>query len=643
MQSPKIYILFILIASIFLGSCKQLGNISKKSDSPISEKELPAQTIEPLEDLSQNDLYLPEITDSITDSLTDPSTDSLSEVNITFDTVAFTHFFKNKFKVQDAITEDLSLMNGSQILQQIDSLAAEKFFNRHHFETDTSILNVYHFKPEDRPVYSDSVYALRIGILNAQSPMDLEYNQHVKGYINMYTGGKVRAQTARMLGLAEIYFPMFEEALDKYNIPLELKYLAVVESALNPTAGSRVGAKGLWQFMYATGKMYGLNQNSMVDDRFDPYKETEAACQYMLDLYDIYNDWNLVLAAYNSGPGNVNRAIRRAGGLKDYWAIWPFLPRETRGYVPAFIAVNYIFNYAAEHNIFPEDPGILYNQIDSITVRDVISFDQIAEFMQLPIEDVRFLNPAYKEDIIPAVNGQKYILRLPREHINYFIEHEDSLYAFKSKKGMEREKLMAKIKEAKQRSIHIVHSGENLGLIARKYHTSVSRLQSWNGLRNSNIYPGQKLIVYSPGNTPGSNIAINKQSPKNNSGSNKSGSNQSTANTSDYHKVKSGENLGLIAKKYGVTTNQIKNWNKLNSNLINPGQKLRIRAVENQTSNPKTSTDGKIIFHTVQSGDTLWDIAKEYNTTIDNIRQLNQLGSSSKLKPGQKIKVQIRS
>ncbi|MDA3905376.1 MAG: LysM peptidoglycan-binding domain-containing protein [Bacteroidales bacterium] len=621
MQKHKTYLLFFLFIGILFGGCTQLKNISKK---PISTKLEKAQ-IKQL-NLSQEQITLSELSvTEISDTLIEPSADRLSEVNQVFDTLAFAAFFENKFGNNHNLSKDSSMMTGSAILQQLDSLAALKIFDRYHFEKDTAVLNVYGFKANEHPVYSDSVYALRIAVLNSQTPIDLEYNQHVKGYINMYSG-RGHKQTARMLGLAEIYFPLFEASLDKYNIPLEIKYLAVVESALNPTAGSRAGAKGLWQFMYATGKMYGLNQTSLVDDRFDPYKATEAACQHMLDLFAIYNDWNLVLAAYNSGPGNVNRAIRRAGGVKDYWAIWPFLPRETRGYIPAFIAVNYVFNYAAEHNIFPSDPGILYNQIDSITVRDAISFDQIAEFMNLPIEDVKFLNPAYKEGIIPAVNGQKYVLRLPRKYINYFIDHEDSLYAFKSEKGIEHEKLLAKIKEAKQRSIHFVRSGENLGLIAQKYRTSVSRLKAWNGLRNSRIYPGQKLIVYNAGNAPTTSNVSKRNPPIN-----------------GYHTVKYGENLGLISKKYGVSVNQIKSWNDINSNLIKPGQKLRVKTVRQKTQAASSLTDGKIIYHTVRSGDTLWDIAKEYNSTINSIKELNQMGSSSKLKPGQKLKVQVRT
>lgn len=628
MNKRQLYLIFFLIIGLLFGSCKQIKDFSTKLKSKpkvektktaklIIEQKLPEQIIEKIYTESE--------------SLVEPSSDSLSEVNQIFDTLAFASFIGKRFGNSN-FDEDLSMINGSDILKQLDSLAKVKFFDRYHFEKDTAVLNVYKFMPDERPVYSDSVYALRIGMLNANTPIDLEYNQHVKGYINLYAN-RGRNQTARMLGLAEIYFPMFEEALDKYNIPLELKYLAVVESALNPTAGSRAGAKGLWQFMYATGKMYGLDQNSMVDDRFDPYKATEAACQHMLDLYAIYNDWNLVLAAYNSGPGNVNRAIRRAGGLKNYWAIWPFLPRETRGYVPAFIAVNYVFNYAAEHNIYPIDPGILYNQIDSISVRDVLSFDQISEFMQLPIEDIRFLNPAYKEDIIPSIEGKKYILRLPRKYISYFIENEDSLYAFRSEKGIEREKLLSKIKEAKQRSIHIVRSGENLGLIAQKYRTTVSRIQALNGLRGTNIYPGQKLIVFNTTSSASIKTSSNQSSVSDN------------ISTGPYHQVRSGENIALIAKKYGVSVEQIKDWNNISGSLINIGQKLRVQSPEKAVPDSSTAQamSGDIIFHTVKSGDTLWDIAKEYNSTVEIIRELNQLGNSSKLQLGQKLKVRSRS
>jgi len=550
------------------------------------------------------------------------SGDSLSMVEQFFDTSAFIKGFQNKYSASSNINEDQSMLKGSALLQQLDSLTTVKFFQKYKFITDTSVLNIYGYRPDEVPMFDDSTYEARIAILNAQTPIDLVYNRHVKAFINLYAK-KGRNQTARMLGLKEIYFPLFEEVLDKYNMPYELKYLAIVESALNPTAGSRAGAKGLWQFMYSTGKMYGLQSNSMVDDRFDPYKSTDAAARHLKDLYDIYGTWELALAAYNSGPGNVNRAIRRAGGVKNYWAVWPFLPRETRGYVPAFIAVNYIFNYAAEHNIYPVDPGILYYGIDTVTVRDVLSFDQISEFMHIDKVDLDFLNPPYKEGIIPATKGKTYKLRLPREKVGYFIDNEDSLYHFKSKEGIERDKLLAQIKKAQERSIHIVRSGENLGLIAHRYRTSVSKLKAWNGLRSSRIYPGQKLIVY-PGGSHSVSSRTNKSFEKSSSG---------------YHTVRSGENLGLIARKYGISVSQLKSWNNLRGNLIKPGQKLKVSNTSNSNSQKVADLpkDGNYKYHTIKKGDTLWDLARKYNASVNQIKQWNNITNSYRLKPGKKL------
>jgi membrane-bound lytic murein transglycosylase D len=625
------YSFIILILTLtFLGlhSCKIFKASEQSSITVVSSD---------IEDAKSKDSIIPEDTSMVVLHANETQNDLLNgdSMNIVHqifdDTSAFAQGFENRFGRNDSIKEDDSMLSGSALVRQLDSLATVKFFNKYKFETDTAALNIYGYQPNEIPSFSDSIYELRIEILNVQTPIELIYNQHVKAFIKLYAK-RGRKQTARMLGLKEIYFPMFEQVLDKYDMPLELKYLAVVESALNPTAGSRAGAKGLWQFMYGTGRLYGLHTNSLVDDRFDPYKATEAAARLLKDLYGIYGSWELALAAYNSGPGNVNRAIRRAGGVKNYWAIWPFLPRETRGYVPAFIAVNYIFNYATEHNIYPVDPGILYYGIDSVTVRDVLSFDQISEFMHMDIEDVKFLNPAYKQGIIPATNGKTYILRLPREEIGYFIDHEDSLYHFKSKKGIERDKLLAQIKKAKQRSIHIVRSGENLGLIARHYHTSVSKIKAWNGMRSSRIYPGQKLIVYSPGHGRSSYASSSHKS-----------SSKTTTNTSGYHTVRNGENLGLIAKKYSISVSQLKSWNHLSSNMIKPGQKLKVNANKASTKQKaiaatgKDSGSGNYQYHTIKKGDTLWDLAKKYNSSVTKIKQWNGITNSYRLKPGQKL------
>ena len=386
------------------------------------------------------------------------------------------------------------ILNESITIGMLDSLSSVPYFQDYYFNTDTALLNVYNFPMGHVPMYPDSVYRARIARLDQETPLDLTYNESVKSFIELYAVRK-RGLTSKILGLKEIYFPLFEEYLDKYDIPLEMKYLAVVESALNPVAGSRAGAKGLWQFMFYTGKIYGLKSTSLIDDRFDPYLATDAACRHMKDLYAMFGDWNLVMAAYNSGAGNVKKAIRRAGGVYDYWAIWPFLPKETRGYVPAFIAVNYVMSYATEHNLYPLDPGILYGGIDTIMVSQPISFDQISEFLDITMEEMVFLNPIFKSNIIPAYNGKTYTLRLPKDQALKFAENEQAIYNFKSKSGLEKEKLVAEIKKATDKQYHTVRSGESLGLIARKYNVSVKQIQQWNGLKGTMIHPGQKLAI----------------------------------------------------------------------------------------------------------------------------------------------------
>jgi membrane-bound lytic murein transglycosylase D len=531
----------------------------------------------------------------------------------------------NKEKLNDrAVAEEI--LDHSQIADRLDELVGIRFFRESYFTTDTLELNIYGFDPDEVPSYPDSIYEQRIATLNEETPIELTYNRTVKSYIDLYAVKK-RELTSRMLGMAEVYFPLFEEYLDRYDLPLELKYLAIVESALNPRAGSHAGAKGLWQFMYYTGKIYGLKVTSLIDERYDPYLATDAACRHMKDLHDIYGDWNLVMAAYNSGAGNVNKAIRRAGGVKNYWAIWPFLPRETRGYVPAFTAVTYVMNYAPEHNLYPLDPGILFNGIDTVMVNEPLAFDQVAERLNIPIEDVRFLNPLYKKEIIPVKDDQRFFLRLPREFIGDFIEYEDEIYNFKTKSGMEREKLLALIKQAQERQIHIVRSGENLGLIARRYRVYVSQLQRWNNLRGTTIYPGQRLVVYpSPSYDPG--YPASKSTAKQ----------SSDIKDKQIHTVRYGENLGLIAKKYGCTVSQLKSWNSISGSTIHPNQKLIVYARDG-----KESTAGKsYVYHTVKKGDTLWDIAKKYKgATVSEIKALNNITNSYRLRPGQKLKVAV--
>ena len=415
------------------------------------------------------------------------------------------------------------------------------------------------------PDFSDSIYSARMAHINSQTPMDLIYNKTVRRYIDLYAV-KRRNQVMRMLGTAQFYFPMFEATLDKYDMPLELKYLAIVESALNPKAKSRAGAKGLWQFMYSTGKMYGLRSSSYVEDRFDPIKATEAACQFMTDLYKIYGDWNLVLAAYNSGPGNVNKAIRRSGGKRDYWHLRPYLPRETAGYVPAFIAVNYIMHFSKEHNLNPEPYYYAKHRVDTIEVKEMITFDLISEHTNVSISELELLNPAYRYNIIPKVKGRHYFLVLPVEAHGMFVNNEDTIYSLAKVDIEEKQSTLPEYTDGEQRQIHRVKSGENLGLIANKYHVRVSDIKRWNHLKGDMIRVGQKLVIYSK-NYKGSSTAsqpTKKEYPI-------------PDGAKETYTVQTGDTLYDIAKGYnGISPDQIIAWNKLKNSKVQPGMKLVI-------------------------------------------------------------------
>ncbi|MBO4328249.1 MAG: LysM peptidoglycan-binding domain-containing protein [Bacteroidales bacterium] len=455
--------------------------------------------------------------------------------------------------------EARDVLGESEVMKMFEALEGIPYFGEDHLEFDPGAMNVYGYDYGEIPVFDDSVYVQRIEQLAGQTTIPLVYNAHVKPFIELYAVRR-RSLMGRMLGLSYVYFPLFEEMLDKYNMPLELKYLAVVESALNPVAGSWAGAKGLWQFMYGTGKQYGLQSNTLVEERFDPLKETEAACQFMLDLYNRYKDWFLVLAAYNSGPGTVNKAIVRAGGVMDYWAIWPYLPRETQGYVPAFIAVNYVMNYASAHNLYPIDPGLLMSGTDTVTVRDAVSFDQLTETLGVSMRDVKFFNPQYTKEIIPANDSTPYLLRLPTQYALQFVEKEQEIYAYKTKASLEKEKIVAEVSKVSDRTVHTVKKGETLSSIAGKYHVTVSNLKKWNSLRSNTLRVGQRLTIYSSGGpmaSGGNSSAVGSSAPK-------------------YYTVKAGDTLASIAKKYHTTVSNLKKWNKLKSDKIRVKQRLRV-------------------------------------------------------------------
>jgi len=348
----------------------------------------------------------------------------------------------------------------------------------------------------ENPTYPKEFYYDRL--MRMPTEMEMPYNDVVQTFIDRYTG-RLRHTVSFMLGASNFYMPIFEEALEAYQLPLELKYLPIIESALKPTAVSRVGATGLWQFMIGTGRNYGLTVNTLVDERRDPVKSSYAAAHYLSDLFKIFGDWNLVIAAYNCGPANINKAIHRAGGEKDYWKIYPYLPKETRGYVPAFIAANYVMTYYCEHNICPMRSE-LPEQTDTVMVNKNVHLGQIAAVLNIDIEVLRSLNPAYRRDVVPGLTTPSVIHLLPADAIR-FIDLQDSIYNYHSDQMGKRyavdvdERVLTPSNNSKGRKSVTVRRGDTLGAIAKRNHTTVARIRQLNGIRGNNIRAGQKLRV----------------------------------------------------------------------------------------------------------------------------------------------------
>ncbi len=349
----------------------------------------------------------------------------------------------------------------------------------------------------------------RLKAMDAKSPFHIEYNQGLENIIKSFLKNRKKS-FERLLGISEYYFPMFEEALAKQNVPLEIKYLAVVESALNPKAVSRVGATGLWQFMYQTGKLYNLNVDSYVDERSDPLKASEAAAQYMTNMYAIFGDWELVLASYNSGPGNVTKAIRRSGGQQNFWNIRKFLPKETQSYVPAFLATMYLFEYHNQHGIHPDKAIVNHFATDTILIKKQMSFKQISDLIDVPVAQLQLLNPSYKMNVVPFYEDKSHFLRLPKDKIAIFASNEERIYAYVQHEMDLREKpfqvtrtiaatdtlnyTQQRISLPKTKYYTVKH-GDNLSEIATKYDVSVSDLKKWNNLKRNTISYGKSLKI----------------------------------------------------------------------------------------------------------------------------------------------------
>lgn len=393
---------------------------------------------------------------------------------------------------------------------------------------------------------NDSVYIARLSSL--PTAIELAYNSVVKKYIESYTTKRLN-YIEIMMGLSYYYFPIFEQILEEEEMPAELKYLSIVESALRPQARSHMGAAGLWQLMPRTAKHLNVEINSLVDDRYSPQVATRAAMRYLKEMFAIYKDWGLAIAAYNCGPGNVNKAIVRSGGARDYWEIYNYLPRETRGYLPAFIAVTYAMNYADHYDITP-NRAKLPLVIDTVNVTSRLHFNQISSVLNTPIDMLRELNPQYKLDIIPATTEKLYPLCLPEDIMYTYIQLEDSIASYGGEEYAQR--VVAEPAEPKT-IYHKIKSGESLSTIARRYGTSVATLKKLNGLTNSNIRAGKSLMVQGTNLSQGQKLS-------------------GTVN----HKVQRGDSLGKLSKRYGVSIDKIQAVNNLSDTNIKIGDMLKI-------------------------------------------------------------------
>ncbi len=468
----------------------------------------------------------------------------------------------------------MTLVNGDEVLDidaenNIDSLLSIWYIQR--ALQDTTFLT-----PGDAVFEADLPDEIYINRLKALPCLiSLPYNHVVRNQIIYYTQ-RISEKAEMILGLAEYYFPMIEEILDSYDMPLELRNMAVIESALNPRAVSRARAKGMWQFMYGTARIYNLTMNSFVEERYDPVASTHAAARHMKDLYNIFGDWSLAIAAYNCGTGNVNKAIKRSGGKRDYWDIYPYLPKETRGYVPAFVAANYLMTYYKEHGLAPKRLD-RPSHVDTFMVDKPLHFEQISEVVGIPVDELRNYNPQYVYDIIPG-NERTYILRVPFEYTAAFAEKEKEVYTYKDSVYFNPNIIKQIASRGRgaalapgERSIHRVRSGETLSTIAQRYRVKINDLKYWNGLRGNMIRVGQKLAVYGRG------VSV--------STANKSAQAQSTPKTTVagkdavVHTVRKGESLWSISQLYDdVSYYDVLKLNGFNKKTkIFPGDKVRIK------------------------------------------------------------------
>ena len=546
----------------------------------------------------------------------------------------------------------------------------------------------------------------RLRRMDEKSPFHIEYNIGLENTIKSFLKNRKRG-FERLMGISQYYFPLFEEELAKNNIPLEIKYLAVIESALNPKATSRVGATGLWQFMYQTGKQYGLKIDSYEDERSNPLKSSQAASQYMQNMYKIFGDWDLVLASYNSGPGNVAKAIRRSGGQQNFWNIKKFLPKETQGYLPAFLATMYIFEYHKEHGIVPNKAIANRFATDTIAIKRHLTFKQISDLFNISVAEIQFFNPSYKRDEIPYITGQLNFLTLPKDKIALFVSNEEKVYAYVKYQEDLREKpfttpFIPKTSDpilnddgaiVSSTKFYKIKKGDNLSQISSKYDVSISDLKKWNGLTSNYAPLGKNLKIYSfdkvdkPIETDTAiakveplkkeEIIVTKAETKQSKEDKKFLSEKviTYKDVTKIHKVAKGDNLSEIASKYNVSLSDIKKWNKLASNNVNVGANLKIIksekvistirkelnpvavsdrqevAVIDSKSDKNNSDDSNDViesnekiegYYIVKKGETLFSIARNHGITTQQLKDWNRIVDNN-VKVGSQIIISNQS
>ena len=565
--------------------------------------------------------------------------------------------YKPQFKISylDSIK---STFKRDEMAACVDSLWMKELSNTDLYDNLASDIKNINIDEKVDYELSTDLLKERLKAMDAKSPFNIEYNQGLENLIKSFLKNRKKS-FERLMAISEYYFPMFEEALAKQNVPLEIKYLAVVESALNPKAVSRVGATGLWQFMFQTGKQYNLNVDSYVDERSDPLKASAAAAQYMSNMYKIFGDWELVLASYNSGAGNVAKAIRRSDGQQNFWNIRKNLPQETQGYVPAFLATMYIYEYHKEHGIIPNRALIKHFETDTIMVKREISFKQISDLFDVPVAQLQLLNPSYKLNVVPFYPKANHFLRMPTAKIAAFVSNEEKVYAYikhederrerpfvyKKRTRLERDSTLVTSEEnvfvrKSKIKFHTVKHGDNLSEIADKYNVAISDIKRWNKLKSNKAPLGRKLKIVT---IERQEVAVhNKKEVKlivkeevksevisNDAKNNRDQKSEAIVANSEYT-VQKGDNLSSIAKKYNVLISDLKLWNNIQDNNVKLDTKLKINNTDADVASLKENTDLKNkSYYTVQKGDNLSNIAKNLGVSITDIQEWNNLENNN--------------